>query len=141
MSDAVVHVVDDDESARESLAFLLESADFQVLTYASAPEFLVALPTAPDGCVVSTTCVGGPALAVAGKHRDPHGRAPPNPRRRSVAVIRKKTGNFLEDFQVGQVFPVPAGVMADHRAQLPLRTVIAQQPHPFGVAARQEGGL
>ena len=53
MSDAVVHVVDDDESARESLAFLLESADFQVLTYASAPEFLVALPTAPDGCVIT----------------------------------------------------------------------------------------
>lgn len=53
MSDAVVHVVDDDESARESLAFLLESADFQVLTYASAPEFLGALSTAPDGCVIT----------------------------------------------------------------------------------------
>ena len=39
MTDAVVHVVDDDESARESLAFLLESADLHVETYASAPAF------------------------------------------------------------------------------------------------------
>jgi two-component system response regulator FixJ len=53
MSDAVVHVVDDDESARESLAFLLESADFQVQAYASAPAFLAALPTAADGCIIT----------------------------------------------------------------------------------------
>lgn len=33
MSEAVVHVVDDDESARESLAFLLEAADFEVVSH------------------------------------------------------------------------------------------------------------
>lgn len=49
----VVHVVDDDESARESLAFLLESADFEVETYASAPAFLDALPTARSGVVIT----------------------------------------------------------------------------------------
>lgn len=49
----VVHVVDDDESARESLAFLLESADFEVMAYASAPAFLDALPTARPGVVVT----------------------------------------------------------------------------------------
>ncbi|ALL12414.1 response regulator FixJ [Caulobacter henricii] len=53
MTEAVVHVVDDDESARESLAFLLESADFEVATYAGAPDFLAALPTARPGCVIT----------------------------------------------------------------------------------------
>ena len=53
MSEAVVHVVDDDESARESLAFLLESADLHVETYASAPAFLAALPDARPGCVIT----------------------------------------------------------------------------------------
>ncbi len=54
MSEApVVHVVDDDESARESLAFLLESADFEVVTYASAPAFLEALPTAKPGVIIT----------------------------------------------------------------------------------------
>lgn len=55
MSDAtqVVHVVDDDESARESLAFLLESADFEVVSYASAPAFLAALPTAAPGVIIT----------------------------------------------------------------------------------------
>ncbi|WP_419318377.1 response regulator FixJ [Caulobacter sp. ErkDOM-E] len=53
MIEATVYVVDDDESARESLAFLLESADFQVVAYASAPAFLDALPTARPGCVIT----------------------------------------------------------------------------------------
>jgi two-component system response regulator FixJ len=53
MTEAVVHVVDDDESARESLAFLLESADLHVETYASAPAFLAALPDARPGCVIT----------------------------------------------------------------------------------------
>ena len=53
MHDAVVHVVDDDESARESLAFLLDSADFAVRTYASAQAFLDALPSAPAGCLIT----------------------------------------------------------------------------------------
>ncbi len=55
MSDApqVVHVVDDDESARESLAFLLESADFEVVAYASAPAFLEALAAATPGVIIT----------------------------------------------------------------------------------------
>jgi two-component system, LuxR family, response regulator FixJ len=55
MTDAaqVVHVVDDDESARESLAFLLESADFEVVAYASAPAFLDALPAARPGVIIT----------------------------------------------------------------------------------------
>lgn len=55
MSDApqVVHVVDDDESARESLAFLLESADFEVVAYPGAPAFLEALPGATPGVIIT----------------------------------------------------------------------------------------
>ncbi len=53
MSESVVHVIDDDESARLALAFLLEAADFQVRVYESAVAFLDALPTAEPGCVIS----------------------------------------------------------------------------------------
>ena len=53
MSEAVVHVVDDDESARESLAFLLEAADFEVVSHASARALLDALPLDGAGCVIT----------------------------------------------------------------------------------------
>ncbi len=53
MSELVVHVIDDDDSAREALAFLLEASDFSVQTYDSALAFLDALPKAQAGYVVS----------------------------------------------------------------------------------------
>jgi len=53
MSEAVVHVVDDDESARESLAFLLEAADFEVISHASPLALLDALPLDGAGCVIT----------------------------------------------------------------------------------------
>ena len=53
MSETVVHVVDDDESARESLAFLLEAADFEVVSHASALALLDALPLDGAGCVIT----------------------------------------------------------------------------------------
>src|SRR3954447_26209343 len=40
-----VHIVDDDEAARDSLAALVESAGFSAKTYASATELL----NSPDG--------------------------------------------------------------------------------------------
>ena len=52
-SDAVVHVIDDDEAARDSLAFLLESADMTVKTYESAIQFLDRLATAAPGCIIT----------------------------------------------------------------------------------------
>ena len=48
-----VHVIDDDAAVRDSLAFLLETADLLVRTYASAVEFLDAVPTMPHGCIVT----------------------------------------------------------------------------------------
>ena len=52
-NEAVVHVIDDDEAIRESLAFLLDSADLEVRTYEPANVFLEALPHDVHGCVVT----------------------------------------------------------------------------------------
>jgi two-component system, LuxR family, response regulator FixJ len=49
----VVHLIDDDEGLRESLAFLLRSADLEVSTFESAKAFLDALPDARLGCVIT----------------------------------------------------------------------------------------
>jgi two-component system response regulator FixJ len=49
----VVHIVDDDEGLRESLAFLLRSAALEVRSFASAKAFLDALPRAVPGCVIT----------------------------------------------------------------------------------------
>ncbi|WP_027132683.1 response regulator FixJ [Geminicoccus roseus] len=51
--DAIVHVVDDDIAVRQSLAFLLGSADLSVRLYDSALAFLEALPKRPKGCLVT----------------------------------------------------------------------------------------
>jgi two-component system response regulator FixJ len=53
MSESVVHVIDDDDAVRDSLAFLLESAGFRALAYSSAPSFLAALPDLPPGCIIT----------------------------------------------------------------------------------------
>jgi two-component system response regulator FixJ len=49
----VVHVIDDDDAARDALVFLLKTDDFSVHAYESARAFLDALPAAKDGCVVT----------------------------------------------------------------------------------------
>ena len=49
----LVHVVDDDQAVRDSLAFLLESAGLGARTYASAAEFLKAAETLESGCVLT----------------------------------------------------------------------------------------
>jgi two-component system response regulator FixJ len=59
-SDAtVVHVVDDDEAMRQSMAFLLRTANIQVQTYEAAADFLNALPQAKAGCVVTDVRMPG----------------------------------------------------------------------------------
>jgi len=49
----IVHVIDDDEGLRESLAFLLRSAELEVRSFDSAKTFLKVLPDATLGCVVT----------------------------------------------------------------------------------------
>ena len=50
---SVVHVIDDDEAALESLSFLLRSADLEVRSYLSAQAFFDALPGSTSSCVVT----------------------------------------------------------------------------------------
>jgi two-component system response regulator FixJ len=52
-SELVVHVIDDDDSARESLTFLLTTANFRVRSFASAKAFLDILPNIDSGCVIT----------------------------------------------------------------------------------------
>lgn len=49
----LIHVVDDDEAMRESLAFLLGSSGFAVRLYDGATAFLPELDAATSGCILS----------------------------------------------------------------------------------------
>jgi two-component system, LuxR family, response regulator FixJ len=59
MADAVVHVIDDDEAVRQSLAFLLASSGFPVRIYESAAAFLDALTALQPGCVLTDVRMPG----------------------------------------------------------------------------------
>jgi two-component system response regulator FixJ len=54
-----VYVIDDDEAMRDSLRFLLDSADFDVALFETALNFLDALPSLDFGCVVSDVRMPG----------------------------------------------------------------------------------
>jgi two-component system, LuxR family, response regulator FixJ len=54
-----VHIIDDDEGLRESLAFLLRAAHIEVLTYPSATAFLDAIPGAGLNCVITDVRMPG----------------------------------------------------------------------------------
>jgi two-component system, LuxR family, response regulator FixJ len=56
---SVVHVIDDDEALRESLAFLLGTAQVEVRTYESATAFLDTLPRAELGCIITDVRMPG----------------------------------------------------------------------------------
>jgi two-component system response regulator FixJ len=49
----VVHIVDDDEAVRQSLAFMLSSAGLAVRLYDSAKVFLDGLDTSQSGCLIT----------------------------------------------------------------------------------------
>jgi two-component system, LuxR family, response regulator FixJ len=55
----VVHVIDDDEALRESLAFLLGTAHFEVRVYDSAVRFLERLGQAEPGCIITDVRMPG----------------------------------------------------------------------------------
>jgi two-component system response regulator FixJ len=52
-SDTVVHIVDDEEAVRNSLAFLLTSAGFAVRVHQSATDFLAVAPNLTNGCLIT----------------------------------------------------------------------------------------
>jgi len=53
MSDSNIHVIDDDDAARDGLVFLLTTANFAVQDYRSALAFLDAIHVAARGCVIT----------------------------------------------------------------------------------------
>ena len=53
VNDPVVHVIDDDASVRDSLAFLLDCSDIATKTYESAVQFLKAVPSMEHGCIIT----------------------------------------------------------------------------------------
>jgi two-component system response regulator FixJ len=58
-SSAVVHLIDDDESVRQALAFLLATAGHAVRIYESGTAFLDALDTLQPGCIISDVRMPG----------------------------------------------------------------------------------
>jgi two-component system response regulator FixJ len=66
-------IVDDDEAVRESLQLLLESAGHRVRSFASGSEFLTAMPSSKDGClIIDVRMPGIGGLAVQERLRDEH---------------------------------------------------------------------
>jgi two-component system response regulator FixJ len=55
----LVHVIDDDDAIRQSLAFLLSTAKIEVVTYPSASAFLEALPGIAPGCIITDVRMPG----------------------------------------------------------------------------------
>lgn len=58
-SGGIVYVIDDDESARHSLEFLLDVAGVRVRSFASADAFLKAAPALAGACVVTDVRMPG----------------------------------------------------------------------------------
>jgi len=58
-ANGVVHIVDDDDAVRQSLAFLLSSAGLPVRLYDSASAFLDGLSTPQDGCLITDVRMPG----------------------------------------------------------------------------------
>jgi two-component system response regulator FixJ len=54
-----VYVIDDDQAMRDSLEFLLDSADYDVTLFESALTFLDALPGLEFGCILSDVRMPG----------------------------------------------------------------------------------
>ncbi|RYF95781.1 MAG: response regulator [Caulobacteraceae bacterium] len=54
-----VHVIDDDDAMRDSLAFMLDMNGYRSVQYETADDFLSRLPDGPGGCVVADVRMPG----------------------------------------------------------------------------------
>ncbi len=59
MTSTVVHLIDDDDGVRQSLAFLLATAGLAVRVYESGAAFLATLGASQSGCIVSDVRMPG----------------------------------------------------------------------------------
>ncbi|HLI21656.1 MAG TPA: response regulator, partial [Stellaceae bacterium] len=50
---ARVYIIDDDDTVRDSLSVQLDAAGYEVVSFASAVEFIKAAASIPLGCVLS----------------------------------------------------------------------------------------
>lgn len=57
--EAIVYIIDDDQSARDSLEFLLDVAGIRVRSFASADAFLKAAPPLAGACVITDVRMPG----------------------------------------------------------------------------------
>ncbi|MBA4759027.1 response regulator FixJ [Sphingosinicella sp.] len=57
--DPTVHVIDDDEGVRASLAFLLDCSGIATQTHDSAADFLRGVPTMRHGCIITDVRMPG----------------------------------------------------------------------------------
>ena len=91
-----VHIIDDDDAVRDSLAVLLETRGFVVATYATAQAFLDAAEAGVAGCVVTDVQMpemNGLQLLRAFKARNLH--VP-------VLVVTARSGRALADEAMAQ---------------------------------------
>jgi two-component system response regulator FixJ len=58
-TNAVIHLIDDDEDVRRALAFLLGTAGFMVRVYDSALSFLEKFDSSQSGCIISDVRMPG----------------------------------------------------------------------------------
>jgi two-component system response regulator FixJ len=76
-SEPVVHVIDDDEAVRLSLALLLTSAGLRAETYDSPGAFLAALPATAPGCIITDMRMPGMSGLELMAHLAAQGRTQP----------------------------------------------------------------
>jgi two-component system response regulator FixJ len=147
-SDGIVHVIDDDDALRESLAFLLKSAKVPAATYESADAFLARLADVQGGCVVTDVRMPGmsgidllkrlrelnnpiPVIIITG-----HGDVP-----LAVEAMKHGAADFLEkpfddDLLLGAVKAALADQAVDSERQA-LRSEIAQRLAQLSARERQ----
>ncbi len=134
--DPVVHVVDDDEAARESLEFLLRAASFGVRAYEAPQALLASLPLPEGGCIVTDVRMPGmtglemlqrlneldvslPVVVITG-----HGDVP-----LAVEAMKLGAADFIEKpFSEGAILTAVRGALS--------RTTTPQNDETAEIAAR-----
>jgi FixJ family two-component response regulator len=74
---STVAIVDDDQSVREATQSLLRSAGYDAEAYASAEEFLSALPQSPTSCLILDIALPGMSGPELQRHLNSTGRQLP----------------------------------------------------------------